>query len=63
MLAGMGASPEQAYLQNLVETERPARMVGIFTARQMKPHDLTRLTEACQNAMRAEDGGAAHAER
>ena len=58
MLAGMGASPEQAYLQNLVETERPARMVGIFTARQMKPHDLTRLTEACQNAMRAEDGGA-----
>ena len=33
-------------------------MVGIFTARQMKAADLARLTDACQKAMRDEDGGA-----
>jgi hypothetical protein len=49
---------EQAYLQNLVNTERPARMVGLFTGHQMKPHDVERLTNACLQAMREEDQGA-----
>lgn len=49
---------DQAYLQNLVNTERPARMVGLFTGHQMKPHDVERLTNACLTAMREEDQGA-----
>ena len=49
---------DQAYLQNLVNTERPARMVGLFTGHQMKPHDVERLTNACLQAMREEDQGA-----
>jgi len=52
------ARKEQAYLQNLVNTERPARMVGLFTGHQMKPHDVERLTNACLQAMREEDQGA-----
>ena len=46
------------YLQNLVNTERPARMVGLFTGHAMKPHDVERLTNACMQAMREEDQGA-----
>jgi hypothetical protein len=49
---------DQAYLQNLVNTERPARMIGLFTGHQMKPHDVERLTNACLRAMREEDQGA-----
>ncbi len=49
---------DQLWLQNLVNTERPARMVGLFTGHQMKPHDVERLTNACLNAMREEDQGA-----
>ena len=49
---------DQLYLQNLVNTERPARMVGLFTGHQMKPHDVERLTNACLQAMREEDQGA-----
>lgn len=49
---------DQAYLQNLVNTERPARMVGLFTGHQMKPHDVERLVNACLTAMREEDQGA-----
>jgi hypothetical protein len=49
---------DQAYLQNLVNTERPARMIGLFTGHQMKPHDVERLTNACLHAMREEDQGA-----
>jgi hypothetical protein len=49
---------DQAYLQNLVNTERPARMIGLFTGHQMKPHDVERLTNACLQAMRGEDQGA-----
>ncbi|MCA1827231.1 MAG: hypothetical protein ABR567_08605 [Myxococcales bacterium] len=52
------ARKEQAYLQNLVNTERPARMVGLFTGHQMKPHDVERLVNACLQAMREEDQGA-----
>ena len=49
---------DQLYLQNLVNTERPARMIGLFTGHQMKPHDVERLTNACLQAMREEDQGA-----
>src|SRR2546430_13620164 len=49
---------EQAYIQNLVNSERPARMVGLFTGHQMKPHDVERLVNACLTAMREEDQGA-----
>ncbi len=49
---------DQAYLQNLVNTERPARMIGLFTGHQLKPHDVERLTNACLQAMREEDQGA-----
>ena len=49
---------DQLYLQNLVNTERPARMVGLFTGHQMKPHDVERLVDACLHAMREEDQGA-----
>ncbi len=49
---------DQLYLQNLVSNERPARMVGLFTGHQMKPHDVERLTNACLQAMREEDQGA-----
>ena len=49
---------DQLYLQNLVNTERPARMIGLFTGHQMKPYDVERLTNACLQAMREEDQGA-----
>jgi hypothetical protein len=49
---------DQAWLQNLVNTERPARMVGLFTGHAMKPHDVERLVNACLQAMREEDQGA-----
>ncbi len=43
------------YMQQLINTERPARMVGLFTMRQMKPHELARLVEVCGDALREED--------
>jgi hypothetical protein len=46
------------YLQQLVNSERPARMVGLFTMRAMKPHEVERLVGACLAAMREEDQGA-----
>lgn len=49
---------DNIYLQTLVNTEQPARMVGILTARAMRPHELERLVGACLAAMREEDQGA-----
>jgi hypothetical protein len=49
---------DQGYLKTLIDAERPARMVGLFTARAMKANDLGRLVDACLNAMRQEDAGA-----
>ena len=49
---------ENIYLQTLVNTEQPARMVGMLTPRQMRPHELERLVGACLVAMREEDQGA-----
>jgi hypothetical protein len=49
---------DSIYLQALVNHERPARMIGLFTGHQMKPHDVERLTNACLQAMREEDQGA-----
>src|SRR5258706_7953409 len=46
------------YLQVLVNSERPARMVGLFTGHSLKAHDIERLTNACLQAMREEDQGA-----
>ena len=54
----MAAPKDQMYLQALVESERPARVVGLFTAHAMKPQDLLRLVSACVNSMREEDGAA-----
>jgi hypothetical protein len=45
-------------LQNLVESERPARVVGLFTGHALKPRDLSRLVDACVRSMREEDAGA-----
>lgn len=52
------ARREAQYLQNLVNTERPARMVGLFTQRAMKPHEIERLVGVCLQAMKEEDLGA-----
>jgi hypothetical protein len=46
------------YMQQLINTERPARMVGLFTMRQMKPHEVERLVGVCLQAMKEEDQGA-----
>src|SRR3954467_2903720 len=54
----MAALNDQQYLNALVENERPARMVGLFTGHSLKPADLTRLVDACVRSMREEDGGA-----
>jgi hypothetical protein len=49
---------DQGYLQALLDGERPARMVGLFSAQAMKARDLQRLVDACVKSMRSEDGGA-----
>jgi hypothetical protein len=54
----MPVSKDQQYLQNLVNAERPARMIGLFTGRAMKPQDLERLVTACVTSMREEDRNA-----
>ena len=46
------------HMQQLIDTERPARMVGLFTMRLMKPHELQRLVEVCLQAMKEEDSNA-----
>jgi hypothetical protein len=46
------------YQQTLVNSERPARMVGLLTPRQMRPHEVERLVGVCLTAMREEDQGA-----
>jgi len=53
-----GPGKDAQYLMSLVNTERPARMVGLFTGHSLKPHDIERLTNACLQAMREEDRGA-----
>ena len=52
------AKKDAQYLQSLINAERPARMVGLFTGHSMKAHDVERLTNACLTAMREEDQGA-----
>jgi hypothetical protein len=48
-----------AFLQSqLANTQRPARLVGLFTAKQMGQPDLERLVEVCQHAMRDENRAA-----
>ena len=49
---------DQQLLQTLIESERPARVVGLFTGHALKPRDLLRLVEACVRSMREEDAGA-----
>src|SRR2546422_11433148 len=55
----MAVRKDQIYLQALMDAERPARMVGLFTGHAMKPPDLQRLVNACLGSMRQEDPGAA----
>lgn len=45
-------------LEQLANTERPARLVGLFTAKEMRPHEVERLVDVCRQAMREEDQGA-----
>jgi hypothetical protein len=52
------AARDEMYLQALVNSERPARMVGLFTGHAIKPLDLERLVDACIHSMRQEDAGA-----
>jgi hypothetical protein len=54
----MAARKDQLYLHTLVDSEQPARMVGLFTGHAMKPQDLQRLVDACVNSMKQEDAGA-----
>jgi hypothetical protein len=54
----MAGRKDQIYLQALMDAERPARMVGLFTGHAMKPRDLERLVGACLGSMRQEDAGA-----
>lgn len=54
----MAGGKDQGYLRTLIDAERPARMVGLFTAHAMKPRDLERLVDACIGSMRTEDAGA-----
>jgi len=53
-----GPNKANLYLQQLVNTERPARMVGLFTQRAMRPHEVERLVGVCLQSMREEDQGA-----
>lgn len=54
----MPDTKSELYLQNLVQHDRPARLVALFTGHQLKPRDLVRLVDACQRSMREEDAGA-----
>ena len=58
MASGDAQNKGNLYLQQLVNTERPARMVGLFTQRAMRPHEVERLVGVCLQAMREEDQGA-----
>lgn len=53
-----GAAIDAQYMQNLVDNERPARMVGLFTQRAMKPNEIEKLVSVCLQAMKEEDLGA-----
>ena len=46
----MAGRKDQLYLQTLVDSERPARMVGLFTGHALKPKDFGRLVDACVNS-------------
>jgi hypothetical protein len=50
--------PGELALQQLVSQQRPARMIGLFTMRAMRPHEVERLVGVCLTAMREEDQGA-----
>ena len=54
-----GAQPGNQALHHLVNNQRPARMVGLFTTRAMRPHEVERLVGVCLTAMREEDQAAA----
>lgn len=44
--------------QQFQTSERPARMVGLFTMRALRPSELERLVGACLGAMKEEEPGA-----
>jgi hypothetical protein len=48
------------YLQaQLGHAERPARLVGLFSARDLAAHEMERLIGVCQDSLREEDPAAA----
>jgi hypothetical protein len=49
----------QQYLQQLVENDKPARMIGLFTGHALRARDVERLVTSCVTAMKEEDGAAA----
>src|SRR2546429_6747425 len=54
----MAGRKDHLYLHTVVDSERPARMVGLFTGHALKPKDFQRLVDACVNSMKQEDAGA-----
>ena len=58
MAAANAPKRDAQYLDTFISNERPARMVGLFTAHALKPHDIERLVQSCLQAMREEDRGA-----
>jgi hypothetical protein len=44
--------------EQLAGAERPARLVGLFTAKDLQPNEIDRLVEMCVGAMREEDPAA-----
>ncbi|HEY2031580.1 MAG TPA: hypothetical protein VGH20_20450 [Myxococcales bacterium] len=54
----MPASKGDEYLRALLDDDKPARTVGLFTAHALKPEDVERLVDSCIAAMRETNGGA-----
>ena len=54
-----GPQKPPTFLQSQLESlDRPARMVGLFSARELPPPDVERLVDVCRKAMREEDPAA-----
>jgi hypothetical protein len=51
-------SGQGSIYDTLATAERPARMVALFTMRDLQPREMPRLTSVCSASMREEDPGA-----
>ena len=55
----VGPQQTPSFLQAQLESlDRPARMIGLFSAKELPPADVERLIEVCRGAMREEDPAA-----